>query len=127
MSKNSNIILLFQHFSCLVLFTYQKVNIRKKKTSDKVWKRFHVQFEMWGPFLIWTKKKHFFLENCTLVWSERFSDNYLSIDLKIWNQVWKLNHKICWEKRYQLLLFSNDIHTFWFLIILWNMPKGLVT
>ena len=30
------------------------------------------QIEAWVHFLIWTKKKHFFLEHCTLVWSEFF-------------------------------------------------------
>ena len=33
---------------------------------------FYEQFEVWEHFLIWAKKKHFFLENCTLVWSEVF-------------------------------------------------------
>ena len=38
-----------------------------------------MQFEVWGHFLIWTKKKNFFLENCTLVLIWIFLDNYLSI------------------------------------------------
>ena len=57
MSKNSNTSLLHQHlwinFWYLVLFTYWKV-------IKFPWESFHVQFRMWGHFLVWTKKKHCF-------------------------------------------------------------------
>ena len=40
-----------------------------------------------SAFLIWTKKKHFFLENCTLIWSEFFIYTFSS-DLTIF---WKFS------------------------------------
>ena len=41
--------------------------------------------------------------------------------------VWKFSHKLFWDKKYQLWLCPNDIYTFWLLITLCNMPKGLLT
>ena len=69
----------------------------------------------------------FFLENCTLVWSKFFYIIIFSWDHKIFLKVWKFSCKFFWEERYQLLMCSYDISTFWLLITLWNMPKGLVT
>ena len=45
---------------------------------------FYEQFEVWEHFLIWIKKKHFFLENCTAVWSEFFE--------KPFHKTWKFKN-----------------------------------
>ena len=42
------------------------------KTIWQRWESFYDQFEVWVHFPIWTKEKHLFLVNCTLVWSEFF-------------------------------------------------------
>ena len=56
--------------------------------SDQVWKSFYKQFEVWSHFIIWIKKKHFFLENCTLVWSEFFIP---------FHWTWKFELKSFWK------------------------------
>ena len=49
------------------------------------------------------------------------------LNLKIYKQAWKFHQELFWEKKDQLLLCPNDIHTFLLLITVFNMPKGLVT
>ena len=46
---------------------------------------------------------------------------------KILEQVWEFSHKFFWEARYQLLMCSYDIRSFWFIITHCNLPKRLVT
>ena len=74
------------------------------------------------------RRNIFFLENCTLVWYEFFLDNDLLIRPENLKTTLKnLATNFSEEKRYRLLLCPNDIHTFFLLIKLCNMPKGLVT
>ena len=56
--------------------------------SDKVWESFYEQFDAWVHFLILTKKERFFLENCTLIWSEFFI---------LFHWTWKFELKILWK------------------------------
>ena len=125
MSKNGNTSLLLYHFWinfwCLILFTYLKVNIRMRQ-SGKVWEGF-----WWVHFLIWIKKKHFFLENCTLISSESY---YLFIRPENLNL--KFSEKLAAltflrEKVWTFVESKWYMYTHWLLITLCNMPKGLVT
>ena len=108
-AKNGNTSLLLQHFGSNIGILFC-LHIEKLILGCKtIWESFYEQFEVWVHFLIWTKKKHFFHENCTLVWSE-FSDNYLYIspkNLKISPNF----HKVFWEKKDRFLLSPNDICT----------------
>ena len=95
--------------------------------SDKVWESFYEQFEVWVHFLIWAKKKHFFLENCTIIWSE-----FLYLFIRPGN----LNFKFCENlaglsfQREKVSTFAKSkwyMYTLWLLITLCNMSKGLLT
>ena len=97
---------------------------------------FHMQF----PYAVWSvrafphmnkEETFFFLENCTLLWSETFLSFLITFLLVIFFNYFfirpeslKISLKIFWEKRYRLLLCPNHTHTFWFLITLCNMAKG---
>ena len=87
-----------------------------------MWESFHVQFKLWGRFLIWTQKNyHFFFKKAHCYGLKSFLDNYLF--MRPQNLATNFSEK----ERYWLLLCSNDVSTLWLLITLCNMTKGLVT
>ena len=95
--------------------------------SGKVWESFYEQFEVWVHFLIWTKKKHFFLENCTLL---GLNFLYLFIRTENLNLKFSENLAALTFLRVKVSTFAKSkwyMYTLWLLITLYNMPKGLVT
>ena len=74
------------------------------------------------------KEVNFFFLKTAQSYGLIFLDNYLFIRLENFKtSLLILATNFSEKKRYQLWVCPNDIHTFWLLITLCNMPKGLVT
>ena len=83
---------------------------------DSIWQSmrdFYKQFEVSVHFLIWKKKKHFFLENCTL--TEWYSLRFLYLFIKTWKFELKFSENLSpltfLREKVQLFPSPNDICT----------------
>ena len=119
-----------------VLFGLLDRNIYQEvKPSDKAWKFFQAQIEIWWHFLMENKKASFFLGNCTLVWSEIWLDDYLfnyllwlPIQLQLRSFIWfnyplTLNYPLEYGQKLSNIIarLAAAMYTFVAWVISWGM------
>ena len=131
MSKNGNTSLLLQHFWinfwCLILFTYEKVNIRMwhyltkyEKVSTSSLKCEYISSYRQRRNISFLKTAHWYDLNLIYLFIRPES-----LNLKISENLAALTF---WREKVSTFAESKwYIYTLWLSITLCNMPKGLVT